>query len=536
MRRTKKRALRRLAQQHCTREDEVDDLLRGEVLVDLFAVVRQALAISEERYGLKNLERFYELARETDVKKGDESIVMFERGGSSGDQEILDDIERYNRDDCRSTLSSARMAARTASRGDRGVRASTCRCARSSRRTNLATPSFESLRQECVKRGKTNARRRGAPIWSVDCSTTCSPPQTEDEYRAMAAGRRTRYLLGNILAYHRREEKPAWWTYFDRCENVDRLARVRPGGDRRPALREDVAPRKVETQYRLYVFDFPDQLYKLAPGDEAANPRTRKAPARSSSIDRRCEPARAQDDGFARGSPRTIHELIPERTAFDEGTTRRARAHRRALFAGKLPEEYPATFDLLSSRAPASSRACASCQPDERERREPSRRSSAALDRSYLFIQGPPGSGKSTIGSQVICDLLAARQARRGYEHQSQSDPQSAAARSKSCMAARRAHFAAATSTVRRTRDRSIRSRLDARFIESAKSNEAFFSDDYQLAGGTGMALRAQRARSHVRLSVHRRGGAGLARRRAGHLALREATSCCSAIRRNSRR
>ena len=38
-----KSALRRLAQEHRTREDEVDDLLRDEVLVDLYAVVRRAL-------------------------------------------------------------------------------------------------------------------------------------------------------------------------------------------------------------------------------------------------------------------------------------------------------------------------------------------------------------------------------------------------------------------------------------------------------------------------------------------------------------
>ena len=39
-------ALQRLMGEHGTREDEVDDLLRGEVLVDLFRVVRQALRIS----------------------------------------------------------------------------------------------------------------------------------------------------------------------------------------------------------------------------------------------------------------------------------------------------------------------------------------------------------------------------------------------------------------------------------------------------------------------------------------------------------
>ena len=65
-----KAALRRLAQVHCTREEEIDDLLRGEVLVDLFAVVRQAVAISEDGYGLKKLERFYDLHRATDIEEG----------------------------------------------------------------------------------------------------------------------------------------------------------------------------------------------------------------------------------------------------------------------------------------------------------------------------------------------------------------------------------------------------------------------------------------------------------------------------------
>ena len=36
-------ALKRLMGEHATREDEVDELLRGEVFVDLYRVVRQGL-------------------------------------------------------------------------------------------------------------------------------------------------------------------------------------------------------------------------------------------------------------------------------------------------------------------------------------------------------------------------------------------------------------------------------------------------------------------------------------------------------------
>src|SRR6185437_17169280 len=88
-----KSALRRLAQMHGTREEEVDDLLRGEVLVDLYAVVRQALVISEDSYSIKRLEKFYNFKRATEVRKGDDSIVMFERWlADRSRREILEDI------------------------------------------------------------------------------------------------------------------------------------------------------------------------------------------------------------------------------------------------------------------------------------------------------------------------------------------------------------------------------------------------------------------------------------------------------------
>jgi predicted RecB family nuclease len=95
-------ALKRLMGAYATREDAVDDLLRGEVLVDLLAVVRQGVRISHPRYGLKDVEQFY-MERKADLHSGDESIVLYERWIDERDQAILDGIEEYNREDCRST-------------------------------------------------------------------------------------------------------------------------------------------------------------------------------------------------------------------------------------------------------------------------------------------------------------------------------------------------------------------------------------------------------------------------------------------------
>ena len=54
-----KTALRRLMGKYATRENEVDELLRHDVLVDLLNVVRQGVVIGTPSYSLKDVERLY---------------------------------------------------------------------------------------------------------------------------------------------------------------------------------------------------------------------------------------------------------------------------------------------------------------------------------------------------------------------------------------------------------------------------------------------------------------------------------------------
>ncbi len=51
--------VKRLMGTHGTREAEVDDLLRGEVLVDLYRVVLQSLRAGVDSYSLKDVEQFF---------------------------------------------------------------------------------------------------------------------------------------------------------------------------------------------------------------------------------------------------------------------------------------------------------------------------------------------------------------------------------------------------------------------------------------------------------------------------------------------
>ena len=50
-----------------TREDELDHLLRNNVFVDLFKIVKQAFCIGAEGYGLKDIEPLYREDRVEEV-------------------------------------------------------------------------------------------------------------------------------------------------------------------------------------------------------------------------------------------------------------------------------------------------------------------------------------------------------------------------------------------------------------------------------------------------------------------------------------
>ncbi len=98
-----------LATRHATREVEVDRILRGELFVDLFAVVRQALRIGVASYSIKSLEPSYDFVRRVPLKDAGSSVVAYEeyiRSVTAGAPatEILDQIGDYNRDDCRSNF------------------------------------------------------------------------------------------------------------------------------------------------------------------------------------------------------------------------------------------------------------------------------------------------------------------------------------------------------------------------------------------------------------------------------------------------
>jgi len=105
-----KTALLRLARRHRVGEDEIANLLRARILVDLYTVVRRSIRVGAECYGLKALEPLYLGHRQAAVSSATDSISEYARycalrasGRAKEAAQVLNSIAEYNKLDCRST-------------------------------------------------------------------------------------------------------------------------------------------------------------------------------------------------------------------------------------------------------------------------------------------------------------------------------------------------------------------------------------------------------------------------------------------------
>ncbi len=98
-------AIKRLVGQHGTCVDEVDQLLRAGVFVDLYRLVKQGIRASVESYSIKSLEPLYGFTRAVSLHDAVLALQAFETALALGDAreagaELRASLESYNRDDC----------------------------------------------------------------------------------------------------------------------------------------------------------------------------------------------------------------------------------------------------------------------------------------------------------------------------------------------------------------------------------------------------------------------------------------------------
>jgi predicted RecB family nuclease len=375
--------LGQLAQQHTTREEELDDLLRRQVFVDLFKVTRQALRTSHESYSLKDIRQFFWTGAATEVASGGDSMVAFHEWSQSRDAAILDAIARYNEEDCVSTL---------------------------------------RLRDWLLERKREAEAAFGIPIpWRPAPKDAEKPIADLTDVNAELRARLTddpapdreasaRRLLAGLLDYHRREDKPEWWEYFDRLESStlelleDPRAIVGLRADADP-----VAPVKPKRSW-TYRLAYPDQEHGFDVGDAPDDFHTRQGAGRIGAVD-----AAGRAIALLRDSPpgaKALPSIVVGAKPIESTAQRaavRAVAEHLADSGFDAGGPYRAVADLLMRRPPRR----AGCPRDASAPIQTldlteQRALVAALDRSALVVQGPPGSGKTWTAARLIVPLLAA--------------------------------------------------------------------------------------------------------------------------------
>jgi predicted RecB family nuclease len=370
-------AIRRLMGLHATREEEIDHLLRHEVLVDLYAVVRQGLRISQPSYSIKQVEAFYMEERDTAVAEGGDSIIAFERFLETGDRSLLEAIERYNDDDCRSTW---------------------------------------LLREWLLARRAEAIERFGRAIpWRPAPDPRVPDPEDAAELEALRAAllagapEHSRWLLGQLLDYHRREAKPEWWAYFDRLE-ADEQQLVELDTEALGGLTDaGIAPRPLPPPARsaIHTLRFPPQEHKIAAG-EYVDPATRagvvveRVDDGAGIVEIRRATARAREP-----LPRALIPSGPYDTRVQRAALRRLAGDvlERGLEAGG---RYAALRAIVRRDLPRTdARPFGSTLQSGAFDLDEAKALAAGLRDSYLFVQGPPGSGKTFTGAHLICHLLA---------------------------------------------------------------------------------------------------------------------------------
>jgi predicted RecB family nuclease len=338
-------ALRRLMGEHGTREEEIDDLLRGEVLVDLFRVTKQALRASVSSYSIKDVEELYGFVRHAEVGGGGESVNAFETWLETGDDSLLDGIRDYNCEDCLSLYELHRWLLERRP-GDIPWR---------------LPPEAREPSEEAVELKTERDRVRESLLTDAEEGDA-------------------NWLLAHLLDYHRREEKPQWWEYFHHRELDEE--ELLDDGDTIGGLELEGEPVRVVDSFE-YRLRFPAQEHKIS--GEGVDPETEKSYKVKVDDEHGVVTLRR---GVKRAEEPLPRALIPPQPLV--ALVQRGAVHRFA----KKPYASPAVVDVLDRRPP---RALLRGSPID---------AALSLDGSYLFVQGPPGSGKTWNGGRMAVALM----------------------------------------------------------------------------------------------------------------------------------
>src|SRR5579859_2812575 len=378
--------LKRLMGMHATRENEIDRMLRAGVLVDLHQAFKQGVRASVEEYSLKKIEAFYEFARRTPLEKSRSAMRYVEHrlelgwGDEVLPQEVREVMEGYNCEDCVSTsrlrdwLEEERN--KLVSRG-------------------MAVPRPLEKSGDPSEKLQEKLDRTEALTLQI-CDGIPADPEARSE------GQAARWLLAQLLSWHRREDKSAWQEGYRLAEMGDEDLL-----DERVGLTKLHFVKRVDSGWQVPTdrYSFDQQKSNVRPGKDVYYGEERfgevvgidhikgivdikktKKTAEVHPMSVYMWDAPLNTDPQA-GSLYRIGAWVGANGIDSAGEYRAG----RDLLLRKPPRlMHGEKLKLLASEIPANTAS----------------RIALALQDSVFAIQGPPGSGKTYTGARMICELV----------------------------------------------------------------------------------------------------------------------------------
>lgn len=381
--------IKRMAGQHGVCIDEVDRLLKARIFVDLYRAVRQGVRASVESYSIKSVEQLYDFKRGVSARDSVLALQAFAATLALGNPQdasgdILRTIESYNRDDC---FSAMRLREWLEDRR-RELEAKTG-----------AVLTRPALKQEEAEEVAPEIQQVRALMDLLTSSLPLNETEWNSEHPAL-------WLLAQMLEYHRREDKSAWWEYFRQCDLTD---------DELVEDKNALACLKYVGQIgqvkRSFVhrYSFPPQDHAIDRALQVHDPKTRAGAGTVVAID---------DLNGTIDIKRRIGSTVPHPTALVPQNILGSDAQRESLMRLGLwvaengisgPGPFQAARDLLLRQPPHVSLANMENLFDEREQMTGTAHQmmrSLCAQPSVLPLQGPPGSGKTYTGARMIIELV----------------------------------------------------------------------------------------------------------------------------------
>lgn len=368
-------ALRRLTSSHGIGEALLDQMLRENRFIDLYSVVSGSLIASEPAYSLKNLEVFYMDARTGEVKTAGGSVVAYENWRETKEPKLLEEIRDYNKIDCISTQKLRDWLVSSVRPADMPWRPIGAK----------SRPGKFNLDSVNEKQAAADALRERL------------------EVVASGHGDRVADLLFDLVHFHDRERKPAWWSIFDKIgkEAEDLIEDFECLGGLVAKSRAVDGGKSWERTY-----EFPEQETKLEASGCHVEANGLPASVTLMEIDRTRRTATVKFSKARFDAAPSLTSILPGGPLNTDAIE--AAIERAVDSVVRGDGRYPAIVDFISKSIPRfSGKGREAAIVDPCKELVPEIVSAVVeLDRSVLPIQGPPGTGKTYVSSCAILELV----------------------------------------------------------------------------------------------------------------------------------